>query len=108
MRELAEDIAAWEHDTSVKQLTSDERQRVYIALYQTHLPKLDDYDAIEYDQDRGIVEPTGLLEVFDQYLGDGLHHPEDRLLLSPEAGGTESDEAEKSKLTSAVSGLFSK
>ncbi len=58
MRDVAEQVAAWENDTTVQQLHSDERQRVYIALYQTHLPKLDDEGVIEYNQSRGIVAPT--------------------------------------------------
>ncbi|MFC6732205.1 hypothetical protein [Haladaptatus sp. DYSN1] len=58
MRDVAEQVAAWENDTTVQQLHSDERQRVYIALYQTHLPKLDDSGVIEYNQSRGIVTPT--------------------------------------------------
>ena len=58
MRDIAEQVAAWEHDTTVAQLTSTERQRVYIPLYQNHLPKLDDAGIIEYNQSRGVVVPT--------------------------------------------------
>lgn len=58
MRDVAEQVAAWENDTTVQQLHSDERQRVYIALYQTHLPKLDDEGVIEYNQSRGLIETT--------------------------------------------------
>ena len=47
MRDMVEEIAAWEHDTTVAGLASQERQRVYIALYQNHLPKLDEYGVIE-------------------------------------------------------------
>ncbi|ELZ98095.1 hypothetical protein C440_02568 [Haloferax mucosum ATCC BAA-1512] len=56
MRDIAEQVAAWEHDTTVQALMSDERQRVYIALYQAHLPKLDEQGVIDYNQSRGIVE----------------------------------------------------
>ena len=68
MRDLAEQVAAWEHDTTVTQLDSDERQRVYIALYQTHLPKLDDHGIIAYNQSRGIVERTERADQLDPYL----------------------------------------
>jgi hypothetical protein len=73
MRDVVEDIAAREHDTSVDLLSSDERQRVYIALYQSHLPKLDDHDVIEYDQDRGWVRlaPGGEQTFPYLDLGDG-------------------------------------
>ena len=62
MREVAEHIAAWENDTTVEELYSDQRQRVYIALYQSHLPKLDELGIVEYDQARGTVEPTDRLD----------------------------------------------
>ncbi len=55
MGDLAERVAAWEHDTTVERLTSTQRQRVYIALYQRHLPKLDDMDVVDYNQSRGLV-----------------------------------------------------
>ncbi len=58
MRDVAEQVAAWEHDTTVAQLSSTERQRVYIPLYQNHLPKLDEAGVIDYDQSRGVVVPT--------------------------------------------------
>jgi hypothetical protein len=70
MRALAEQVAAWEHDTTVDALTSNERQRVYISLYQSHLPKLDEERIIRYDKDRGIVERTALAERFDPYIDE--------------------------------------
>lgn len=70
MRDLAEQVAAWEHDTTLQALTSDERQRVYIALYQSHLPKLDEEGIINYNQSRGIVERTEEAAQLDPYLGD--------------------------------------
>lgn len=71
MRDIAEQVAAWEHDTTVQQLTSDQRQRVYIALYQSHLPKLADFDLITYNRSRGIVERTPLADQVAQYLETG-------------------------------------
>lgn len=68
MGHLAEVVSAKEHDTTVAQLTSKQRQRVYIPLYQTHLPKLDENGIIDYDKPRGIVRPAERLEVFRPYL----------------------------------------
>ncbi|WP_254820921.1 DUF7344 domain-containing protein [Haloglomus halophilum] len=104
MRDLAEEVAAWEHDTTVQQLVSDERQRVYIALYQSHLPKLDDHDIIEYNQSRGVVEPTELVDALAPYLDEGLHSDTD---LTVEAE-SESTEAEGESITETVSALFSR
>ncbi|WP_331235573.1 DUF7344 domain-containing protein [Natronorarus salvus] len=68
MRDIAEQVAAWEHDTTVQQLSSDQRQRVYIALYQSHLPKLADFGLIHYNRSRGIVERTPLADEVTAYL----------------------------------------
>lgn len=68
MRTIAEHVAAEEHDTTVQALTSDERQRVYIALYQSHLPKLDEKGFIDYQQSRGIVEKRPLVEETTEHL----------------------------------------
>ena len=68
MRDIAEQVAAWEHDTTVAQLSSTQRQRVYIPLYQNHLPKLDDAGVIDYDQSRGVVVPTDRADRLAQFL----------------------------------------
>ncbi|USZ71835.1 DUF7344 domain-containing protein [Natronosalvus halobius] len=67
-RELAEWVAAREQETTPEMLTSRQRQRVYISLYQTHLPKLDEYGIVRYHKDRGAVTPLALVEHFDEYL----------------------------------------
>ena len=68
MRDIAEQIAAWEHDIEVRNLRSKQRQRVYIALYQSHLPKLSEFGVIEYDRSRGHVERTPLARQLDTYI----------------------------------------
>ncbi|WP_433630397.1 DUF7344 domain-containing protein [Halomicrococcus sp. NG-SE-24] len=68
MRDVAEQVAAWENNTTVTALSSDARQRTYIPLYQSHLPKLDEEGVIDYDQSRGIIEPTPLVEELNEYL----------------------------------------
>lgn len=100
MRTVAEEVAAWEHDTTVRHLSSTERQRVYIALYQSHLPKLDDFGIIEYDQNRGTIEPTPLLAGVSEYIEPGLHDATDHLGL-PTTTGTE-----QSPLSNALAALL--
>ncbi|WP_318569459.1 DUF7344 domain-containing protein [Salinigranum marinum] len=68
MSDLTEQVAAWEHGTTVEALTSTQRQRVYIALYQRHLPKLDDMDVLDYNQSRGFVTPRVRAERIVDYL----------------------------------------
>ncbi|MUV88619.1 hypothetical protein GJ629_00865 [Halapricum sp. CBA1109] len=68
--ELAEQIAAWECDKEVSEITSSERKRVYVGLYQCHLPKMDDVDAIAYNKPRGKIAPGDNSETFEHYLPD--------------------------------------
>ncbi len=67
--ELTEQVAAWEYDKPVEELTSQERKRVYVSLYQTHLPKLADAGIIEYDADSGQITLTDHIDEFGPYLG---------------------------------------
>lgn len=70
MRAVAEAVAAWENQTTVQQLVSKDRQAVYISLYQNHLPKLAAHNIIEYNQSRGVIEPTSRIALFEPYLED--------------------------------------
>ncbi|VTT88147.1 hypothetical protein DM2_1481 [Halorubrum sp. DM2] len=65
---LAEEIAARETGKDIKQITSQERKRVYVGLYQCHLPKMDDYGAISYNKPRGRIEMGEHTSLFDRYL----------------------------------------
>jgi DNA-binding transcriptional ArsR family regulator len=58
LKDLATKIAAVESDVPEAEITSDERQRVYISLYQTHLPKLEEADIVTYDEDERTVALT--------------------------------------------------
>ena len=65
---LAEQVAAWENDKPVAELDSQERKRVYISLYQSHLPTLEKRGLVAYDDDRGIVELTDSIANAEVYL----------------------------------------
>jgi hypothetical protein len=56
LNDVAEHIAAEENDITVRELSSDQRKRVYIGLYQCHLPKMDTMGVVEYDKNRGTIE----------------------------------------------------
>lgn len=73
LSDLAEHIAARECEKPVGQLTAQERKRVYIGLYQSHLPKMADSDAIDYNQARGTVERGPQFNRFTEYLPDEEH-----------------------------------
>jgi hypothetical protein len=65
---LAEEIAALEGDTTVEDLDKQQRKRVYVSLYQTHVPKLADAGIVDYDSDAGTVELTEGVGAVDTYL----------------------------------------
>jgi len=66
--DLAEHIAAIENDKPIARLDSQERKRVYVALYQCHLPKMATTDVVDFDKNRGTVEPGRNIEQLDPYL----------------------------------------
>jgi hypothetical protein len=65
---MAEQIAAWENEVELAEVDYAERKRVYTALQQQHLPMMDDAGVVEFDKDRGTVEPTPALGDVDLYL----------------------------------------
>lgn len=68
IRDLSEQIAAWENRIDRRAVTPKQRKRVYTALHQTHLPMMDRVGAVVYDKDRGTVTITEDLQAFDIYL----------------------------------------
>jgi len=56
LSDVAEHIAAIENDKPEKALSSQERKRVYVGLYQCHLPKMDDTNVVDFDGNRGTID----------------------------------------------------
>jgi DNA-binding transcriptional ArsR family regulator len=70
MRVLSEQLAAWENGIEPSQVRPKARKRLYTALHQTHLPKMDQFGVVEYDKDRGIISLTDSMGQFDTYLDE--------------------------------------
>lgn len=66
--DMAEQIAAWENGIETKEITGSDRKRVYTALQQSHLPKMDRAGVIEFNKSRGVIEATPAIEDVDLYL----------------------------------------
>jgi len=66
--ELSDQIAAWENDIDVEEVSYDERKRVYTSLQQVHLPRMDDMKIVEFDDREGTVEVGPVAEELDIYL----------------------------------------
>lgn len=56
--ELAETVAALENETTVDQLSCQERKRVVVSLTQSHLPKMEDYGVIKINHDKIELGPN--------------------------------------------------
>lgn len=66
LRELADEVARWE--TGSESLSRKERKRVYVSLYQTHIPRLKDAGVIDYDPDSGLVQLVDRARDIDRYI----------------------------------------
>lgn len=75
LRDLTTQIAAWENDTDPQSVTSKQRMRVYTALRQSHLPKMDREGVVEFDPVSGDVELTEEAQQLEVYL-DVVPHDE--------------------------------
>lgn len=69
--ELARELAAWENETTVEELTKQQRKRVYVSLYQTHIQKLAEAGIVEYDPDSGMVALANGARQIGTYLSVG-------------------------------------
>ena len=58
LEEVVSRIAAWKFDVHDSELDKETRQRVYVSLVHNHLPRLADYDIIEYDLRSGDIVLT--------------------------------------------------
>lgn len=68
LSDLAEQIAAWENDTEILDISASERKTVYTSLQQFHLPKMDEMGVVEFDRRAGTVSVTDATEGLDIYL----------------------------------------
>jgi hypothetical protein len=66
--DMAEQIAAWENGIETTEITGNERKRVYTALQQSHLPKMDKAGVIDFNKNRGVVEPMPAMTDVDVYM----------------------------------------
>lgn len=68
LQELSKQLSAWENDVAPEEITHRDRKSVYTALRQTHLPKMDAADVVNYDPNRGFVEPAEEFDDVEVYL----------------------------------------
>ncbi|QSW98039.1 DUF7344 domain-containing protein [Haloterrigena alkaliphila] len=66
--DLAQQVAAWEYETTLEEVTPEQRKRVYTTLQQTHLPKMDTAGILEFDSDAGVIRGTDRARDISVYL----------------------------------------
>ncbi|ELZ34689.1 DUF7344 domain-containing protein [Halorubrum tebenquichense] len=66
--DLSTHVTAWELDVDPEEVTYEDRRNVYSTLQRTHLPKLEEKDIVDIDEDRNLVEPTTELESLEIYV----------------------------------------
>jgi hypothetical protein len=93
LSEVSEVVSAVEHGKTRRELSSQERKKVLISMHQFHLPKMDDYDVVEYDQStRKTVEQGENFDTVVRYVDEDLEMEESvgaryRLTQFPGYGG---------------------
>ena len=65
---LAREVAAWENQVPAEELTDQQEKRVYVSLYQTHIPKLRNAGVVDYDSDDGVIRLTDTVGQLERYL----------------------------------------
>lgn len=66
--DMAEFIAAKENNIDINALSSSQRKRVYIGLYQCHLPKMDSAGIVDFDKNRGDITLLDSAQQLETYL----------------------------------------
>lgn len=67
LSELAEQLAAWENGIDRADVSYDQRKRVYTSLQQVHLPQMDDWGVVVFDERDGVATLAPAAEELDIY-----------------------------------------
>lgn len=68
LNDLSRQLAAWENDVDQDELTDQQVKRIYVSLYQTHIPKLSEAGVVSYDQETGEVSLEETVHELDTYI----------------------------------------
>lgn len=67
LRDVANAVAGWEEDEAPEDVTEKQSRRVYVSLYQSHVPRLTEVGLIEHE-DTGMIRLTDRVRLLDPYL----------------------------------------
>lgn len=58
LRDLADEVIVWERGTWLPDVPPDERRKLYLSLYHTHVPRLERAGLVEMESDQELVALT--------------------------------------------------
>lgn len=67
LADLADEVAIRENEAPITEISPESVKRVYLSLYHTHIPKLEDAGFVRYDQEQDSVALSGRIEQVEQY-----------------------------------------
>ncbi|MFB6136244.1 MAG: hypothetical protein ABEJ04_05755 [Halobacteriaceae archaeon] len=94
LRELATKLAAWEEDVDEAEVTDHVRDRVYVSLYHSHVPKLVDEGMVRFDEDGERLSPAEHAEQVQAALAGAGGSLDDRRERHAEREYVEGDDRE--------------
>lgn len=56
LADLADEVAVRENEKTLTEIPATEVKRIYLSLYHSHVPKLEDADIADYSQDEDLIE----------------------------------------------------
>jgi hypothetical protein len=68
LSDLATQVAAWEYQIPVEEVSNDQKKRVYTTLQQTHLDRMEEAGIVEYDHEENLITRTPHTEELTVYL----------------------------------------
>jgi hypothetical protein len=68
LSDLATQVAAWEYQIDVEEVSNDQKKRVYTTLQQTHLDRMEEAGIVEYDAEENLIRRTPHTEELTVYL----------------------------------------
>ncbi|KTG09412.1 hypothetical protein AUR64_16680 [Haloprofundus marisrubri] len=92
LEELADVVAGWTHSADWHAVTADEREKVWLVLHHTHVPKLEAAGYVTYDRDRDELSlETVPAALYDLVVYARRHEGENRFGDAESSGKTGGD-----------------
>ena len=68
LKTASERVASREYEKGREELTEEEKKPVYVGLYQTIVPRMDNVDVVDYEEESGRISPGEMFETAQEYL----------------------------------------